>query len=185
MLGILVAFLAFFVMGSVSAFADGAVMQLPSEDQQVIAAKLGPGVVGKALPSKPMDEPSIYFPLQNRTPAYVVTSGPHAGKTQKLGLASARRPGGKAAWRFQLSPTLAGFIRMTPENDLVMPAVSDTGEGVVVVTTPANPFLPKGMMPGETRSFSQTVSVDHLDDPTDKEYSGSISGSTRTLAPTK
>ncbi len=57
-----------------------------------------------------------------------------------------------------------------------MPAVSDSGEGVVVVTTPANPFVLKGMKPGETRSFSQTVAVNSLDEPTKKDYSGSLDG---------
>lgn len=46
----------------------------------------------------------------------------------------------------------------------------------MVVTTPANPFLLKGMKPGEARPFSQTVSVNHLDDPADQEYSGSLNG---------
>jgi hypothetical protein len=168
--------LGFFLLGSVSARADGVVMQLPPEDQQVLAAKLGPGVMGKALPSTPTDDPSIYFPLRDRTLSYLVTSGPHAGSTQALGLARLKRPTEGPAWRFQLSPTLAGFILRTTEGNLMMPAVSDAGEGVVVVTTPANPFLPKGIKPGESRSFSQTVSVNHLDDPTDQEYSGSLSG---------
>lgn len=57
-----------------------------------------------------------------------------------------------------------------------MPAVSDAGEGVIVVTTPANPFVPKGMKPGETRSYSQQVSVNYLDDPADQKYSGSLNG---------
>jgi hypothetical protein len=165
------------VLGSLPALADGVVLQLPPEDQQRIVAKLGPGVVGAALQSKPVDDPSVYFPLQDRTLTYRVTSGPHAGNAQTLGLARARRPSGNPAWRFQLSPTLAGFIRRTSEGDLTMPAISDTGEGVVVVTTPANPFLPKGVKPGESRPFAQTVSVNYLDDPTDQDYSGSLSGS--------
>ena len=58
----------------------------------------------------------------------------------------------------------------------MMPAVTDTSEGVVVVTTPANPFVLKGMKPGETRPYSQQVSVIELDDPADQEYSGSLNG---------
>jgi hypothetical protein len=46
-----------------------------------------------------------------------------------------------------------------------MPAVGDSGEGLVVFTTPANPFMPQGMKPGETRSYSQKVSVNYIDDP--------------------
>jgi hypothetical protein len=58
----------------------------------------------------------------------------------------------------------------------MMPAVSDSGQGVVIITTPANPFVLKGMKPGETRSYTQQVSVLNLDDPADQEYSGSLTG---------
>jgi hypothetical protein len=152
------------------------VLQLPPADQQKITAQLGPGVVGIALPSEPISDPSIFFPLRNSALTYQVTAGPNAGNTQSLGLAESRRPNGRSAWRFQISPSLAGFIRQTPEGDLMMPAVTDTGEGVVVITTPANPFVLKGLKPGETRSYSQHVSVIELSDPSDQEYSGSLNG---------
>jgi hypothetical protein len=155
--------------------ADDVVLPLPPADQQLITAKLG-SIVGKALPGKPIEDVSVYFPLQERARNYQVTAGPNAGKTQTLGLAKVRRPNGKSAWRFMFSPTLAGFVRQTAEGDLMVPSVTDTGEGVVVTTTPANPFVLKGMKPGETRSYSQQVSVIELDDPADQEYSGSLHG---------
>ena len=155
--------------------ADDVVLPLPPADQQLITAKLG-SIVGKALPSKPIEDVSVYFPLQEKATNYQVTAGPNAGKTQTLGLAKVRRPNGKSAWRFMFSPTLAGFVRQTTEGDLMVPSVSDTSEGVVVITTPANPFVLKGMKPGETRSYSQQVSVIELDDPADQEYSGSLHG---------
>ena len=159
-----------------SARAQGVVLPLPPEDQQMISAQLGAGVVGNALPSAPIQDASIYFPLQERAPTYQVTPGRNAGNTQTLGLVKTHRPNGRSAWRFQMSPSLAGFIRQTPEGDLVMPSVSDPGEGVIVVTTPANPFVPKGMQPGETRTYSQQVAVNYLDDPTDQKYSGTLNG---------
>ncbi len=165
------------LLASGSARAQGVVLPLPSTDQQKITAQLGPGVVGNALPSKPIGDASVYFPLQNSALTYQVTAGPNTGNTQSLGLAKTRRPSGKSAWRFQLSPSLAGFLRQTAGGDIIMPAVTDSGEGVVVVTTPANPFVPKGMQPGETRTYSQQVSVNYLDDPTDQKYSGSVNGS--------
>jgi hypothetical protein len=168
--------LSVLVLGSGLARADGVVLPLPPDDQKAIITKLGQGVVGKALPSKPIDDVSVYFPLQGRALIYQVTAGPNSGKSQTLGLARVKRGNGKMAWRFILSPSLAGFIRQTPGGDLLMPAVTDTGEGVVVTTTPANPFVLKGMKPGETRSYSQQVSVIELDDPTDQEYSGSLNG---------
>ncbi len=93
------------------------VLPLPPDDQQKITAQLGPGVVGNALPSKTIQDPSVYFPLQDKALTYQVTGGPNSG-TQTLGLVRAARPSRKLAWRFQLTPTLAGFLRQTPEGEL-------------------------------------------------------------------
>jgi hypothetical protein len=170
------AMLGLLLLASESAGAQGVVLSLPPEDQQMIAAQLGP-IVGRALPSTPIEDASIYFPLQEKVSIYRFTTGRDAGKTQRLGLAKVRRPNGESAWRFQFTPSLAGFIRQTPEGDLIIPAVGDTGDGVVVVTTPANPFVVKGMKPGETRYYVQQVVVYPLDDAAYQEYSGSLKGS--------
>src|SRR5215467_4052824 len=82
--------LGILALGSIPALADGVVLQLPAKDEQMLAATLGPGVVGKALQSKPVD-PLVYFPLQDSKRTYLVTSGPHAGNAQTLGLAKLRR----------------------------------------------------------------------------------------------
>ena len=171
-----IATLALLLLASGSARAQGLALPLPPEDQQKITAQLGPGVVGNALPSEPISNVSTYFPLTNKSLTYQITSGPKAGNSESAEIAWMRRPSGIPAWRFTLSPSLTGFIAQTTAGGLVMPAVSDPGEGVVVVTTPANPFVPRGMQPGETRSFSQQVSVNYLDNPTDQDYSGSLHG---------
>lgn len=156
------------------AWADGAVLPLPAADEKEITAQLGPGVVGEALPSKPIDDASLYFPLQERAVAYQITAGKNAGTNQTLHVQKGKRPNGNPAWRFGLTPSLDGFIQQTAEGDLIMPAVSDSDEGVIVVTTPPNPFILKGMQPGETRTLSQTVAVNYLDDPTSRDYSGTL-----------
>jgi hypothetical protein len=125
---------------------DGVVLSLPSEDQRVVNALLGPGVVGQALPSTPIENASKYFPLQERALSYQVTGGSNAGTVQTLPVARGKRPNGNPAWRLALSPSLAGFIRQTPEGDLIMPAVSDAG-GTSSSYHPANPFLLNGMKP--------------------------------------
>ena len=97
------------------------------------------------------------------------------GRAKRSG-AKAKLPSGEVASRFQLSPSLISFIAQTLDGDLTMPALIDVKEGVVVTTTPPNPFVPKGMKPGETWSYSQHVSVNNLEDPSHQEYSGSLSG---------
>jgi hypothetical protein len=83
------------LVASGSSRAQGVILPLSSEDQQIITTKLGSGVVGKALPSATIEDVSVYFPLEERTAVYQVTSGPNAGKSQKLGLAKVKRPNGK------------------------------------------------------------------------------------------
>jgi hypothetical protein len=92
------------LMAVSSARADGVVLPLPPEDQQRIAAQLGPGVVGKALPSTPITNVSAYFPLENRSLTYQIASGPNAGNSESSEIAKVRRPNGRLAWRFRLSP---------------------------------------------------------------------------------
>lgn len=167
---------AILLLAAGPARSQGVVLPLTSEDQQNITTHLGPGVVGNALPSKRIEDATAYFPLHAKAATYQVTSGPHSGDAQTLGLAETRRPSGHSAWRFLLSPTLSGFIHETADGDLMMPAVSDGGEGVVIIATPANPFLIKGMRPGESRSYTQQVAVMALDDPSDQKYSGTLHG---------
>src|SRR5271154_300784 len=173
---VVTAILGLILIASGSARAQGVVLPLPAQDQQNITAQLGAGVVGAALPSNTITDPSAYFPLTQKSQQFQVVAGPHAGTVQTLGLWQARRPGGRKAWRFQMTPSLAGVMRETDTGDIIMAALTDSGEGVVVVTTPANPFVPKGIQPGETRNYTQQVSVNYLDDPSDQRYSGTING---------
>jgi hypothetical protein len=159
-----------------AAAADGPVLPLPAEDQQTLTSLLGPNVVGQALPSQTISDTAVYFPLVEKTLVFNVTSGKNAGTQQTLHVLKGRRPAGNPAWRFELSPTLAAFLNNVNDGNLMMPAVSDSGEGVVVVTTPANQFVLKGMNPGESRALTQKVSVNYLDDPSDQRYSGSLTG---------
>ena len=156
--------------------AQGTVLQLSAPDQQNITKYLGAGVVGQALPSNPIRNAASYFPLTQRAHTFQVTSGKNAGNQQVLHVTQGQRPNGNPAWRFELAPSLFAFLNKNPSGTLLMTAVSDTSEGVVIVTTPATPFVMQGMNPGDARSVSQNVSVNYLDDPTDQRYSGTLTG---------
>jgi len=176
MRAILIALPLCFALGRPAVGADGAVLPLPAKDQQEITRVLGPNVVGQALPSQTITDASVYFPLREKAAVFQLTSGEKAGTQQTLRVMKGKRPGGNPAWRFELSPTLAGFISEGASGDLMMPAVSDSDEGVIVVTTPANPFVLEGMAPGESRNLSQKVSVNYLDNPSEQRYSGTLTG---------
>ena len=161
------------ISSAAPARGQGIVLPLPPADQEKLAANLGAGVVGAALPSERISSASAYFPLNEKTFVFQVTSGSNTGNTQNLVLKKARRPGGSESWRFNFAPSLAAFI--SPKGpDLIMPAISDVDEGVIVVTTPANPFVVTGMKPGSSSSFQQKVSVNYLDDPTRRDYGGKL-----------
>ena len=156
------------------ALAADPILPLPPEDQKTIVKQLGADVVGEALPSKPIEDPGKLFSFDHKPVTYRFTSGKNKGKSQTLVPTKVERPGGKFVWRVQLAPTLIGFLRQMPEGDIVMPAVEDTGAEALVVTTPANLFVIKGMNPGETRTSSQQISVRYLDDINDEEWSGTL-----------
>jgi hypothetical protein len=156
--------------------AQSPVLPLPAADQQELTKYLGAGVVGAARPSEAILDVSSYFPLQEKTFTFQITSGSKAGNTQSLGLKQARRPGGTQAWRWRFAPSLAAFVTPTADGDFVVSAVTDHDDGVIVVTTPANPLVLKGIKPGESRSFKQTVAVNYLDDPSRLYHSGSMTG---------
>jgi hypothetical protein len=163
-------FLAIFI--SPAAAAD-VPRPLPIDDQKTIAKQLGPEVVGAPVSSKPID-PAELFRFHNNRVTYLFTSGKSEGKRQTEELSKIPRPGGKFVWRLQLAPSLVAFLRQMPDGDVVMPAVADTSQDALVVTTPPNPFLCKGMKLGETRSYSQQVSVRFFDDLSDERYSGTL-----------
>ena len=60
--------------------AQGTVLPLPPADQQKLAANLGAGVVGAALPSERISDVSAYFPLHEKTFVFQVTSGSNTGQ---------------------------------------------------------------------------------------------------------
>ena len=172
-LSVAIAAALIFVSSVGDARAQGTVLPLPPEDQQKLAANLGAGVVGAALPSEPIADASAYFPLNEKTFVFHVTSGSNTGNTQNLVLKKARRPGGSESWRFNFAPSLAAYIN-PKSGDLIMSAISDVEEGVIVVTTPPNPFVLKGMKPGGSTTFRQKVSVNYLDDPTKRDWGGRL-----------
>jgi hypothetical protein len=135
---------------------------------------LGAQVVGDPLPSKPISDPTILFPLHHERLTYRFTSGKNVGKTQTEALTKVERPGGKFVWRLQLAPTLVGYLRHAPEGEIDMPAVEDTSEGALVISTPGNPFLPNDMRPGQTRSYVQKISVRYMDDLSNEQYTGQL-----------
>jgi hypothetical protein len=154
--------------------AEDVLLPLPAEDQKAIATRLGPNVVGDPVPSKPIGDPLMLFPFHNERIAYRFTSGKNTGKSQTVTLTRVEHPNKKVVWRMQLTPSLVAFLTQGPDGDIDMPAVEETEEGALVIVTPGNPWLPKDMKPGETKSYSQKVSVRYVDDLEDEEYSGKL-----------
>lgn len=154
--------------------ADAVVLNLPAADASVLAAKLGAGVVGEALPSAPIANATTYFPLRDTKRSYVVTDGERKGQSVLLAVSSGARPNGTPAWRLDVTPTLQAFLHQAPDGDLMLTALVDAGEGLVVSTSPPSGFVLAGLQPGTTRTLAQTVSVAYLDDPGDARYTGTL-----------
>jgi hypothetical protein len=92
-------------------WAGDPLLPLPTADRKILVEQLGADVVGEPLPSRPIDDPNIFFSFVHRPVTYRFTSGRNKGKTQTLVPTKVGRPGGKFVWRVQLAPSLVGFLR--------------------------------------------------------------------------
>jgi len=57
-------------------------LELPAQDQKMLAEHLGKGVVGQALTSEPINDPEIVFSFAPKPVTYLFTSGKKRKPTQ-------------------------------------------------------------------------------------------------------
>ena len=84
---------------STLAWAGDTILPLPPADQKILVEQLGADVVGEPLPSRPIDDPNIFFSFAHKPVTYRFTSGRNKGKSQTLLPTKVERPGGKFVWR--------------------------------------------------------------------------------------
>ena len=159
--------------GAVAADA-GPVIPLPSADQKQLDALLGKGVVGDAVPSKPIVAPELHLPPKGVTLTYRVVDEKGKTTTEQHKVSEADASQSAHGWQYTIGSHGMVIIEKAADGSLAIVAEYDHEQDVISRFTPGEPLLIAGMKPGESRHVSMKVEVADIDDPTDIEHRGTL-----------
>ena len=137
----------------------GAIVKLPEIDRNAIEMSLGKGSIGPAIGTQAIEDPSRFVTLTPTTKWFRIVQGLNSGTLQRYQFfpasKSSTRPGG---W-YQAGDEEKGFLEMQDDGSLVVTGVEDMQSESVTHYDPPEPFLPKGLAPGEHRVVRMSVRV--------------------------
>ena len=155
--------------GSVS----GKIIELKAEDKKALAI-LGKGVVGKALPAKPIADTARLMPLKEGKWTYRVLAGDHKGTNQEDLIARPKHKGSGRSWRRAVGRKFIEYYRVRNEGKIEVASIVDLVEDVMSTYFPQVPVIFNGMRPGENNEVETEIKVYDLHDPTDEKYKGRL-----------
>jgi hypothetical protein len=153
---------------------QGPTIELPKEDREALDKFLGKGVVGKAVPAKPLAEPLKLVPLENTTWRYRMTSGDLKGQIVDHRFSRLERDASGATWKAEIGKTDILFLRKTESNNVEFVSHPELDTGLNTVYHPSAPLLVRDMKPGQTSTKTFDVKVYYLDEPGKVKHSGSL-----------
>ena len=161
------------LMSVAEAAKSATVMPLVTADVKAIEASLGYGTLGEPQPTGPIDDPSRWFPLKSGTQIYRIAQGSQAGAEQTLQLLKAATDN-KAPWDYRIGEEEVAFLRSQTDGSLVIDGVEDRQAESLTRYDPPEPFLIKGLAPGEQRQTRMSVKVFAANDPNHLTHEGNL-----------
>jgi hypothetical protein len=127
------------------------------------------------VPAPSLDIPSQWLPANPGTKLFQVTQGPYAGSQQFA--AWTPTTANPISGRYQFGDEEVILLRTEEDNSLVIEGVEDIQAESVTRYDPPEPFLLKGLAPGEQRKANMFVKVLSSQDPKEVtfEYLGAYS----------
>jgi hypothetical protein len=153
--------------------SEGKVIPLTRADQEYIEKYLGRGVVGKAVPARPVDDVVEFLGLgENNLVTGRIVYGEDKGKTVRVDLQKIARKDARPAWKRTVGTKTVEYGELTKDGSIVMYAIADNDEGVITRYSPPEPVLVKGMEPGSSRKLRVEVEVSNLTSPEKVSHTG-------------
>jgi len=161
--------LCFMVLAGGRAEADSIVPLTRAIQQKVIA--LGKGVVGDALPAKPITDPSKLYHLRSGSWQYRITEGANKGQLQTVKVE--RVSGADAAWKLEVGNQDIQQLRVTVNHEVEKLSQIDLESDRGVIYRPGLVLTP-GMKPGETKTVKTKVTSFRAGSPDEPEHTGTL-----------
>jgi len=152
---------------------SGKIIELQAEDKAALAI-LGKGVVGKALPAKPIADTARLMPLNAGKWTYRVLAGDHKGTRQEDIIARPKHEKSGNSWRRVVGKKYIEYYRVRNGGKIEIASEVDLVEDVITRYAPIFPVLFNGMRPGDKNEVGTDIKVYDLHDPTDEKYKGRL-----------
>ena len=163
------------------AVATDAVLTLPEADRIAIETSLGQGILGQPVSAPVINYPSHFFTLTPATKLFNVVHGPNAGAQQPYQFFPAPAHSDRAGWRYRAGDEEVGFLEVQDDGSLVMVGMEDVQAEALTHYDPPEPFLPRGLAPGDQRQVRMSVRVFAAGDANDITHRGELTVTYRYL----
>jgi hypothetical protein len=155
----------------VRAATIGPDLTLPDADRLAIESSLGKGSLGPPVSAPSIDEPSQWFPAYPGTKLFQVTEGPDGGSQQ---LVEWTPTNGSTNGRYQFGHEEVILLRTEKDGNLIIEGVEDIQAESVTRYDPPEPFLLKGLAPGEHQQTQMAIKVFSAQDPKEVTHQGEL-----------
>ena len=156
--------------------AEAPVVPLP-EDAADMLSLLGEGVVGEALPARPIDDPARLRHLATGTWVYRLTAGPHKGQTQRVRVERVDPDDPAAGWQVETGDEDIQTLVVTTNHEVMKLSQTHLPSDRTVAYRPGL-VLDPGMAVGQHKTVEREISTTKSGKV---EYTGTLRYTTRYL----
>jgi hypothetical protein len=166
-------FLGIAAMPVAHAADAGKVIPLAPDDKKQLDSLLGPGVVGEALPSQPLQAASYYLPGKTKI-TYRVRDEQGETTTEIHEISAAPKSESASGLQYVIGQDSRRIFEKAADGSLATVREYDLEKKVVSRFLPGEPLLIQGLQPGESRQLNVKVEVADISSPTKVDYSGNL-----------
>jgi hypothetical protein len=152
----------------------GKVVPLSAADQSEITSLLGTGVVGQALPARPLLAPESYMTDMQSDVIFQVRDDDGNVTTETHHFVKAPASESASGWQYSIIGKRRDIFEKAADGSLTTIREYDLDQKVVSHFSPGEPLILPGLKPGQSREVRIQVQVADIDDPTQIDYNGNL-----------
>lgn len=145
-------------IGAAVRSSEAEVIELPAADRAALEQHLGKDVVGHAVDAQTITDPSEYCPLRAATLFYRVTNGNAKGQTEEHVWTELKRNPPGSSWSESWGQGAALSLFRADDGSIQLLSADEPG-GIKYQFSPPQPYVPRGMRPGDSRESAASVGI--------------------------
>lgn len=159
-------------LGSAALAADPTI-PLPADAKSELDKRLGPGVVGAAIPAPPLQAPMTYAPKEGTVLTYQVVDSDGNKWNEDHHFVKSTEPQFAPGMSYAIEKVSTEYMQENGGN-LIVVGEKDLKQSVITTFTPGEPLVLAGLQAGQSWQVTAAVKVADISDPTDITHTGSL-----------